>query len=143
MDALAMLTSQHRQIEALLARAREGDRGAMDELADAVSVHLAVEQDLLYPQIGTRISHTVLAELHAEHAEIRRVLAELYWHDADGDARDRDPLLCALAHLLEGHAAWQDRELFESLAETLPDAALADLAATLQAGFDSIHALAA
>jgi hypothetical protein len=140
MDALAQLTGQHRHIEDLLARART-DRTAIIELADAITLHLAVEQDRLYPRLA--ISRSVLAELHAEHTEIRRVLGELCWLDGDGDAEDRAPALAKLAELVFGHAAWQDRELFEMLAETLPTGVLADLEATVRAAFATDDVLAA
>ena len=140
MDALAILTDQHRHIEDLLVRART-DRTAIAELADAVAMHIAVEADRLYPHLS--VSRQVLAELHAEHTEIRRVLAELCWLDGDGDADDVAPLLANLAELVAGHSAWQDRELFETLAETLPAGVLADLGATVRAGFEALQPLAA
>src|SRR5688572_22346880 len=136
MDVLAQLTDQHRHIEILLARARDDKPGALAELADYVAVHLALEQHVLYPCVASRLSREVFDELLAEHAEIRRVLAELVWIGGDRS-------WSRLAGLLEGHAAWQDRELFESLAETMSQAALGDLAATLRAGYDEMTALAA
>jgi hypothetical protein len=136
MDVLAQLSDQHRHIEVLLARARGEEPGALAELADYVALHLAVEQQVLYPCVASRLSSPVVAELYAEHAEIRRVLAELVW--IGGDRR-----WSQLAELLEGHAAWQDRELFERLAETMSQAALGDLTATIRAGLASMTSLAA
>jgi hypothetical protein len=137
MDAL---TDHHRHIERLLARART-DRNAIAELADALSLHLAVEHEHLYPSLT--IARPVLAELHAEHTEIRRVLVQLCWLDGDGELRDVAQCLLELEQLFEGHAAWQDRELLPSLRETLPGGRYADLTATVADGLAVAVALAA
>jgi hemerythrin-like domain-containing protein len=135
-DVLELLTEQHRHIEQLLERARTGVEGrsaTVDELVDYVTAHLAVEQELFYPCVTRRLSQAVQDELAAEHAEIRRILADLLWLDAEDDRFA--VTLAMLEQLLEGHCAWQDQELFERLAEELAPAARRDLGASVRDGF--------
>jgi hypothetical protein len=137
-DALEILAAQHAHIDGLLARLRTATARRLqlvDELADYVTAHLAVEQELFYPHVA--VSNPVHTELLAEHAEIKRVLANLLWLD-DDDARF-PPTLDALVELLTGHIAWQDDQLFEQVAEGMTPGVLAELGASLQGGFDSMR----
>jgi hypothetical protein len=139
-DALELLTAQHRHMHELVERVRScvSQRGeVIAELADYMTAHLAVEQERFYPGLSPRISKTVLAEILAEHAEIKRILADLLWLD-DDDARFT-PKLAKLALLLEGHSAWQDEELFEAVAESMSIVELAELGASVIAVFDSMR----
>src|SRR5882724_2663034 len=110
-DALELLTVQHAQIDDLLgfvSMLRDPD--ALTELADVLSSHLGVEQELLYPAIEPPLPAEIRDELLAEHAEIKRALAELVWGGLD------DPELVTrldrLSALVDGHAAYQEEELF-------------------------------
>ncbi|MBA2544395.1 MAG: hemerythrin domain-containing protein [Deltaproteobacteria bacterium] len=135
---LELLSVQHDHIDELLARVRVDQRREhVDELADYVTAHLAIEQELLYPRLDARISDAVRVELLAEHQEIKRVLANLLWLDLD-DQRVA-PTLASLEALFEGHSVWQDEELFESLAQTMSPTALAELGDTVNAGFDRMR----
>jgi hypothetical protein len=127
-DVLELLSKQHRDIRRLLERLRTGVEGRseiVDELVDYITAHLAVEQELFYPRVKTLISDEVQRELAAEHAEIRRVLGNLIWQDTDDD--QFAITLADLELLLEGHCAWQDEELFETVSETLARAERVDL----------------
>lgn len=142
-DVLELLSEQHRRIDRLLERARdrqgpEAERaGRIDELADYVTAHLAVERELLYPRIAARLSPVVHDELIAEHAEIRRVLGALVWLCCDDDRIG--PLLGRLEVLLAGHCGWQDEALVELLVQYLPEEARCDLGETVRDGFETIH----
>lgn len=140
MNALKLLTTQHAEIDRLVDDvaatrdpvARSAKFGALCEL---LTGHLALEQEVLYPGIAQLLHYGVHAELLAEHAEIKRILADLVWYELDDPQFDRR--LAALAQLLDGHAAWQDEELFVTLVETMPADALATLGARLRTCLDS------
>ncbi|MEO8701539.1 MAG: hemerythrin domain-containing protein [Kofleriaceae bacterium] len=139
-DALEILADQHAHIDGLLARLRtaESERTQLvGELAEYVSAHLAVEQELFYPRMTAALSAAIHDELLSEHREIKRVLANLLWLDAD-DTRF-SATLETLATLLGGHIAWQDGELFESIAEGVPADVLAELGAVVTTGFESMY----
>ncbi len=117
-DALEQLSSQHATMDALLSDIAltpdsELRTRYVDDLARLLTAHLAIEQEYVYPVIATHVSAGVLAELHAEHGEIKRVLADLLWQD--GDDEQFAPTLKQLTALLDGHCAWQDdQQLFTS-----------------------------
>jgi hypothetical protein len=119
-DALELLTAQHDEIEQLLSvvstSASPDTRSrARVELAEKLPIHLALEQELFYPNMSSVISPDVLRELVAEHGEIKRILADLLWSELD-DLEVRNEV-CSLHDLFEVHRAWQESYLFETVAE--------------------------
>lgn len=136
-DPLELLTQQHDDLLALLdalASANEAERArALDILADELPDHLAAEQELLYPCVTGYLAQPVREELAAEHTEIKRALADLLWFGLD-DA-DSPRRVTYLRTLLEGHAAYQDHELFENAAETLAPLDITVLGNRLHAWF--------
>src|ERR1041385_3094305 len=116
-DALVVLAAQHAQIDDLydlVATLRDPD--ALDELAAVIAAHLGAEQELLYPNMPS-LARSVLDELEAEHAAIKRVVAELLWFgvsDPDFVAR-----LEQLGALLDGHIGYQEDALFERAEQTM------------------------
>jgi len=139
MNALKQLSRQHAEIDRLLeevAAARDPvvRSARFGALCDLLTNHLAVEQELLYPAIAQQLHHGIHAEILAEHSEIKRVLADLIWYELDDPQFDRR--LASLGQLLDGHAQWQDEELFVTLVETMPADALATLGARLRTCVD-------
>ena len=136
-DPLELLTQQHDDLLALLdalASPNESERTrAFADLADLLPDHLAAEQELLYPCVTGYVAQPVREELVAEHTEIKRVLAELLWFGLD-DA-DAPRRIASLRTLLEGHAAYQDHELFENAAESLAPIDITILGNRLHAWF--------
>jgi Hemerythrin HHE cation binding domain len=142
LDALELLTAQHDEIDALIEKiatpAKPDARGqAIADLADHLTVHLAAEQELFYPAVSTLISTEVLTELMAEHAEIKRVLADLLWFDAADDERI-ERKLSGLKALMECHATWQESVLFERVAEARSPREIVVLGAEIGGWIDSI-----
>ena len=129
-NALEFLTAQHAQIDDLfefVATLRDPD--ALTELADVLSAHLATESEQLYPALADTLRAEVLEELRAEHAEIKRTLAQLVWFgvsDPEFDAR-----LARLGALLDGHVGYQEHELFPLAAATAGEDALAAIGARI------------
>jgi len=140
MNALKLLTSQHTEIDRLadeVAASRDPvvRSARFGALCDLLTIHLMIEQELLYPAIAHQLRHGIHDELLAEHAEIKRVLADLVWYELDDPQFDRR--LAQLAELLDGHSQWQDEELFATIVETMPADALATLGARLRTCVDS------
>lgn len=109
-DTVARLTAQHEQIEFLfdmVAALRDPD--ALSELADVTVQHLAQEENVL-SAMTSRLAAAVYEELLAEHVAIRRCLAELLWRGVTDD--EFAMRLDQLWTLLDGHAAYQEHELF-------------------------------
>ena len=125
-DALELLTAQHEQIEDLFEQVRQiGDEYAFVELADKLTTHLALEQELFYPAMQRQLAPAVQDELLAEHAAIKQVLGDLVWLGTrDPEFRGK---LERLGDLLIGHAAYQEDELFTAAAESMTREELATL----------------
>ncbi len=135
-DALELLTAQHEQIEDLFEQVRQiADEDALVELADKLTTHIALEQQLFYPAICAQVSTEVMSELLAEHAALKALLSDLVCLDIRDD--DFQPTLARLGALLAGHSSWQEDVLFTSTAESMSDDELATLCARFYQ-FDSL-----
>ena len=137
-DALELLTAQHEEIDELLAVVMTStDAGARDRtlgvLADRLTAHLAIEQELVYPAVATVTAPGIVDELMAEHGEIKRVLAELLWFGLEDPANELR--LGVLRGLLDGHCGWQEEQLFTTVAEAMSSRELAGLGAHIHAWF--------
>ena len=125
-DALELLTAQHEELDELCARvARSKDAVSLDLLAERITHHLAIEQELLYPVVGAQVSRDVMTEIAAEHAAIKQLLANLLWLGVEDELFDH--MFEQLCNLLLGHSAWQEDQLFTTAAETIPTERLAML----------------
>jgi hypothetical protein len=138
-DALELLTSQHDEIDALIAElaatASPSTRNeTISQLVEKLAIHLGLEQELFYPAVSAALSPVVYAELLAEHGEIKRVLADMLWLESEDVRFARK--LAALQSLQRWHSMWQERELFETLAETMNAEQLAELGSRLNAWLD-------
>ena len=139
-DALELLTAQHGDIDALLTSIAQapnpGRRSQMiTELADQLTIHLAVEQELFYPAVSM-LSEDILAE----HVEIKRALADLLWRESD-DERDGHTL-ARLNALFSAHVR-QECELFETIAQACSPARLAQIGDDITGWIDGLVARAA
>lgn len=138
-DALELLTSQHDEIDVLIAElAASASPSTRNEtimlLVEKLTLHLALEQELFYPAVSSALSPAVYAELLAEHGEIKRVLADMLWLESEDTRFARK--LTALQNLQCWHSMWQERELFEKLAETMTPEQLAELGSRLNVWLD-------
>jgi len=140
-DALELLTAQHEDIDELCERVtRSRDAATFAALADRLTIHLALEQELFYPVIAGAVPADVMTELLAEHVAIKRILAKLVWLGVEDE--DFSMLFSQLGELLIGHAAWQEDQLFRTAAESLSAARLAAIGAQLQAFATNVAAAA-
>jgi hemerythrin-like domain-containing protein len=137
-SALDLMAVQHDEIDALVDRVAttspEERTVRVSELADKLTLHLAVEQELLYPLADPLISDEVRAELAAEHQEIKRVLADLVWLEHEDQRFARK--LVGLKNLLAWHEAWQEHVLFERIRRGLPSPQLTELGVAVTTWFE-------
>jgi hemerythrin superfamily protein len=79
-DVIDLLTSQHREVDALIAQieAGEGDvQAAFGELANKLAAHAGAEEQVFYPAVMARETNDLLQESVEEHLAIKRVLADM------------------------------------------------------------------
>jgi hemerythrin superfamily protein len=79
-DVLELLTSQHTEVDELIARIENRDgniRALFTELADKLAAHATVEEKLFYPSVMAKDTQGQLREAVEEHLSIKRLLADL------------------------------------------------------------------
>ncbi|HEX9100953.1 MAG TPA: hemerythrin domain-containing protein, partial [Polyangia bacterium] len=82
MNAIDMLEEDHRMVEELFeaieATRDLGERAELfGELADALAVHAALEEDIFYPACRSEDTEEALLESLEEHLQAKRLLADL------------------------------------------------------------------
>jgi hemerythrin superfamily protein len=109
-DVLELLTSQHREVDALIEQLeqRKGDmRAVFNELADKLAAHATVEERIFYPQTMSKETSELLHESVEEHLAIKRILADMLTMELSSEEFD-----AKLSVLKEGvsHHAHEEEE---------------------------------
>ncbi len=115
MDAIRLLEDDHRMVEALfedLCAAEDLDEREqlMLELADALALHAAIEEQIFYPACNNGETEERLRESLEEHLQVKRILADLL----ELDAHDEQFMakINVLAEDVEHHVDGEEGELF-------------------------------
>jgi iron-sulfur cluster repair protein YtfE (RIC family) len=81
MDAIELLTRQHRELEGSLERLLESNTGQrpalLKDVGDRLAEHLASEEQVFYPAVHVGKTEDVLLESLEEHLSLKRLLADL------------------------------------------------------------------
>jgi len=123
MDVIDHLTEEHRKAEALMARLAGTDAGderdqLVAELTDALSTHMAVEEQFLYPIVTEVIGEETETEAETEHGLARDGLAKLdELRDQPGFGAALDMVKAGIAH----HVEEEEHEVFPELREKAAD----------------------
>lgn len=138
MKATSLLEHQHRRIEGLFKRLESGvvDHAAvLDELANSLAAHMAIEQDIFYPAIK-RLNEDLINESYEEHALAEVALKRLIATDPEDDeflAR-----VTALKELIQHHVQEEEDELFPSVVGALDRSALEQMGQSMQQRFEVV-----
>jgi iron-sulfur cluster repair protein YtfE (RIC family) len=119
-DAIALLTSDHRELAQLFKQYAElGDRAKASKkrLADQICTelmhHTAIEEELFYPALrAARIKEAdkLLDEAVVEHASAKELIAQLQEMDPEDDLYDAK--VKVLAEQIEHHVKEEEKEMF-------------------------------
>jgi hemerythrin superfamily protein len=87
-DAVDVIVSDHRHVEALFSRVEVGptlDQAVLDELIRELSIHAAIEEQVLYPAIRSQVEGGEGLADHSldEHQEVKELLASIEKGGAD------------------------------------------------------------
>jgi iron-sulfur cluster repair protein YtfE (RIC family) len=131
MNAIDLLTSQHREVESLFAdieKARTADRKEelFTELADRLAIHSAIEEHHFYPAVRKGDTESIVVVSMKEHLGIKRTLSELL--DIDADEESFAPKLQALKAEVEEHVREEESQLFPRVGKLLSRGELESLA---------------
>lgn len=122
MEATDYLTRQHRDIEQALRTALETDdvaarRSQFLDIADALTVHIASEEQVFYPAVHASPNEDILLESLEEHLSLKRLLADLLV--LAGDDVTFQPKLRVLREQAEHHHKDEEKKLFPEVREKL------------------------
>ena len=125
MEATDYLTRQHREIEQSLRQALESDdpaarRSQFLDIADALTVHIASEEQVFYPAVHADPNEDILLESLEEHLSLKRLLADLL--ALAGDDVTFQPKLHVLREQAEHHHRDEENKLFPQVREKLDEA---------------------
>jgi hemerythrin superfamily protein len=138
MDALTLLKADHEAVEEKFVRFGEfGPRALKSKAAlvadviEALSVHAAIEEQLLYPAIRDRMTDEQARVLEAleEHHVVKWTLSEL-----DGMSPDHerfDPKFTVLMESVRHHVKEEENDLFPKVRKAFTRSELADLGQAL------------
>jgi iron-sulfur cluster repair protein YtfE (RIC family) len=117
-DPIALIEDQHDRVRLLFSAYGEGDRAALGALLDALALHLAIEETLVYPLL---LEGSLLArgyESLTEHLSIKRLIADLI----EGEPSD-SAVFAARVRVLERqvleHMEEEEREVLPALERRL------------------------
>lgn len=136
MNAIDLLSKQHRHVENLFdrfvrlgAQDTAGRAELFAQIAEAIAVHTALEEDHLYPRVSELRRADAQQEAYAEHQEVKEALADLLQVDVTDPAFDAK--LKSLRTSLELHVESEETELFPALEQLLDDGELDALGALM------------
>lgn len=129
MEATEGLKAQHRQAEQLFseieqAQSPDAKRQLMQELADKLTLHMDLEENLFYPAVE-EVDEGKVKHSYEEHNEVKPILARLL--TLEGDEPEFAQLLQKAKESIEHHVREEEEELFPKCFEVLGADGLEDL----------------
>jgi hemerythrin superfamily protein len=122
-DPVELLVHDHRRMEQMLdklAHAEGADRAPLlEEIADALAAHVALEEEHFYPAVRARRTEDILLESLEEHLSLKRVMSDLL--DLDPANPHWEPKVHVLKEQAEHHHREEEEHLFPKV-EKLFDA---------------------
>ena len=129
MNAIDMLTKQHRQLEAALEQALDAEgrerRQHFQKAADVLMSHVLIEEREFYPAVKAKRTEDILLESLEEHLAIKRLLADLL--ELSVTDEHFEPKLHVLKEQTEHHHEEEEEKLFPKVKKLLSDEDLEEL----------------
>ncbi|WNG17146.1 hemerythrin domain-containing protein [Cystobacter fuscus] len=143
MDAIELLTQQHREVEELFEKFEKAGEGKeellMDlfvRIADNLAAHALIEEKLFYPSVYVGPTADQLQEAVEEHLSAKRVIADLL--DMDPSDAQFKAKVKVLKDLVEHHVEEEEKELFKNVKKLLTKQELAVMGEQLEAMFSEV-----
>lgn len=138
-DPIELLKTDHRRFENLLKegeatteRAKKGRREILDALTSELTVHEAIEEQILYPALKPHAeAHDVVLESYEEHHVADAQIKEL--HDVATDDEKWGAKFKVLKESVEHHISEEENRMFPTARGVLPKEELLALGAKMRA----------
>ena len=119
MDAITLLKSQHREVEALfkkIEKTENGDkrRSLMNEISTKLEMHTRIEEEIFYPAVReapSKKADEMINEALEEHHVVKLVLKELPQVDPEDERFEAK--MTVLKELIEHHVEEEEQEMFK------------------------------
>ncbi|WNG40460.1 hemerythrin domain-containing protein [Archangium violaceum] len=143
MDAIELLTQQHREVDELFEKFEKAGEGK-DELlmdlfvriADNLAAHAVIEEKIFYPSVYVGPTADKLQEAVEEHLSVKRVIADLL--DMDPSDVQFKAKMKVLQELVEHHVEEEEKDLFKSVKKLMTKEELAVMGEQLEAMFSEV-----
>ena len=143
MDAIELLTQQHREVDELFEKFEKAsggnDKPLMDlfaRIADNLAAHATIEEKLFYPSVYVGPTADKLQEAVEEHLAVKRVIADLL--DMDPSDMQFRAKMKVLQELVDHHVEEEEKELFKGVKKLMTREELATLGEQLETMFDEL-----
>lgn len=122
-DAVQMLTAQHREMEAMLKQVKESDEAQRKTLfataADKLTMHIKSEEEIFYPAVHRARTEDDLLESLEEHLSLKRLLADLL--DMDPADKAFEAKFKVLKEQTEHHHEEEEEKLFPTVVKMIDE----------------------
>jgi hemerythrin superfamily protein len=118
-DAVELLTQQHREVEEMFERfekmtdrAKVSKKKLADEICNALIMHTTIEEEIFYPATREASEDTedMVDEAVVEHASAKDLIAQIMEMDPGDDLYDAK--VKVLSELVEHHVEEEEKEMF-------------------------------
>jgi hemerythrin superfamily protein len=140
MNAISLLKTQHRKVEALfkkLAGGRSDPHTVLDELANSLAAHMAIEHEFFYPAVK-EVDEDLVNEAFEEHSLAELALKRLLATDPEDEAFDARVTACK--ELIQHHVKEEEEVLFPEVEKAISEETLNSMGKAMKARFDEVFA---
>ena len=139
MDAITLLTEDHRAVEKIFdkfestgPRAFKARKDLAERIVRDLSVHAAIEEQVLYPAMRNALpdGDALVEEAIEEHQQVKETLAAI---ERAGSPTELDPLLVQLMGNVRHHVEGEEGELFAKLRSAFGSEELQEMGGKLAA----------
>lgn len=127
MDAIELLTHEHRYVEDLFKKLETGNLKVVPEICKQLTIHALIEEQIFYPVVRNRVQDTQseIAESFEEHHVMKVLIDELGHLSADDESYQAKATV--LMENVRHHVNEEETELFPQVQQALAEDQLDDL----------------
>lgn len=142
MNAIELLRTQHEEAKSLFGKIEKAEGDAQvelfEELADALAVHAAIEEQHFYPATKSARTQELLQEALEEHLSAKRIIADLL--EMSSEDEQFLPKIKVLQEQIETHIKEEESDLFPKVRKMVSAEELEDLGALMEQTADELKA---
>ena len=135
-DAIQLLTTDHAEVEQMVRMieslpATEAPEEQVQSIIRELSVHAAIEEQVLYPAMRKALpdGETLVQEAIDEHQQVKEILAEIERTEAPAERRQ---LLATVMANVRHHVEEEENEMFPKLRDQWDSGLLDELGERMQ-----------